>query len=47
MFHKPLTGYQSMSSWSGITLPEDMQHFAWALQLSGERSYALRDSRSR
>jgi hypothetical protein len=26
MFHEPLTSYQLGSSWSGIALPEDMQH---------------------
>jgi hypothetical protein len=42
MFHEPLTSYQPLSSWSGIALPEDMQHSVWAIPLSGERSYALR-----
>jgi hypothetical protein len=46
LFHESVTGYQSPSSWSSIALPEDMQHSAWAIPLSGERSYALWDSRS-
>jgi hypothetical protein len=43
MFHEPLTGFRSLSSWSGIALPEDMQHSAWALPLSGQRAYVLWD----
>jgi hypothetical protein len=41
MFHEPLTGYQPGSSWSGIALPDNMQHSMIAVPLSGERSYAF------
>jgi hypothetical protein len=47
MFHKPLTRFRSLSSWSGIAMLEDMQHSAWARPLSRERSYNLWDLRSR
>jgi hypothetical protein len=46
MFHEPLTGYQPWSSWSGIALPEDMQHSTLTIPLSGERSYAFRGLRA-
>jgi hypothetical protein len=46
MFHEPLTGYPSLSSWYSIALPENMEDSLWALPLLGERSYALQDLRS-
>jgi hypothetical protein len=33
MFHEPYTGFRSLSSWSGIALPEDMQHLVWSFPI--------------
>jgi hypothetical protein len=46
MFHEPLTGYQHGSSWSGIALPEDMQHSAPAIPLAGGRDPTLSGAQS-